>query len=133
MPHPCLNCSQQSRQPYASSYKDLQLYYKWDVKNNMWKRRLHKIKVFGRINMVPIGTKVFYLRLLLTHVEAPTSFEDLLCYNDIVHPTYKLLVLQENFYRMILNGKIVCKRQLSLRCLNKFGGCLQLFLCLDNR
>ena len=39
--------------------------------------------------MVPIGTEVFYLRLLLTHVEAPTSFEDLLCYNDIVHPTYK--------------------------------------------
>ena len=39
--------------------------------------------------MVPIGTKVLYLRLLLTHVKARTSFEDLLCYNDIVHPTYK--------------------------------------------
>ncbi|XP_024392361.1 uncharacterized protein [Physcomitrium patens] len=70
-------------------YMDLPLYYKWDVKNNMWERRVRKIKVFGRINMVPIGNKVFYLRLLLTHVEAPTSFEDLLCFHDIVHPTYK--------------------------------------------
>ena len=68
---------------------DLSLYYKWDVKNNMWERRLRKIKVFGRINMVPVGTEVFYLRLLLTHVEAPTSFEDLLSFNDVVHPTYK--------------------------------------------
>nr|PNR35485.1 hypothetical protein PHYPA_023385 [Physcomitrium patens] len=70
-------------------YMDLPLYYKWDVKNNMWERRVRKIKVFGRINMVPIGTEVFYLRLLLTHVEAPTSFEDLLCFHDIVYPTYK--------------------------------------------
>ncbi|XP_024368015.2 uncharacterized protein [Physcomitrium patens] len=70
-------------------YMDLPLYYKWDVKNNMWERRVRKIKVFGRINMVPIGTEVFYLHLLLTHVEAPTSFEDLLCFQDIVHPTYK--------------------------------------------
>nr|PNR35899.1 hypothetical protein PHYPA_021749 [Physcomitrium patens] len=70
-------------------YMDLPLYYKWDVKNNMWERRVRKIKVFGRINMVPIGTEVFYLRLLLTHVEAPTSFEDLLCFHDIVHPMYK--------------------------------------------
>ncbi|XP_073389622.1 uncharacterized protein [Physcomitrium patens] len=70
-------------------YMDLPLYYKWDVKNNMWERRVRKIKFFGRINMVPIGIEVFYLRLLLTHVEAPTSFEDLLCFHDIVHPTYK--------------------------------------------
>ena len=70
-------------------YMDLPLYYKWDVKHNMWERRLRKIKVFGRINMVPIGTEVFYLRLLLTHVEAPTSFDDLLRFDDIVHPTYK--------------------------------------------
>ena len=70
-------------------YMDLLLYYKWDVKNNMWERRLRKIKVFGRINMVPIGTEVFYLRLLLTHVKTPISFEDLLRYNDIVHPKYK--------------------------------------------
>ena len=39
--------------------------------------------------MVSIGTKVFYLRLLLTHVEAPTSFKDLLCFRDTVYPTYK--------------------------------------------
>ena len=70
-------------------YMDLPLHYKWDVKNNMWERRQRKIKVFGRINMVPMGTEVFYLRLLLTHVEAPTSFEDLLSFNSIVHPTYK--------------------------------------------
>jgi hypothetical protein len=70
-------------------YMDLPLHYKWDVRNNMWERRQRNIKVFGRINMVPVGTEVFYLRLLLTHVEAPTSFEDLLCFHDVVYPTYK--------------------------------------------
>jgi len=59
------------------------------MKKNMWERRQCKIKVFGRINMVPIGTEVFYLHLLLTHVEAPTSFEDLLCFHNTMYPTYK--------------------------------------------
>jgi len=56
----------------------------------MWKRRQRKVKVFGRVNMVPVGTKLFYLRLLLTHIEAPTSFDDLFYFQDIVHPTYKV-------------------------------------------
>ena len=55
----------------------------------MWERRQRKVKVFGRINMVPLGTKVFYLRLLLTHVEVPTSFDDLLSFQEVVHPTFK--------------------------------------------
>ena len=70
-------------------YMDLPLHYKWDVKNNTWQRRQRKVKVFGRVNMVPIGTELFYLRLLLTHVEAPTSFDDLFCFQNTVHPTYK--------------------------------------------
>ena len=43
--------------------------------------------------MVPIGTELFYLRLLLTHVEAPTSFEDLLHFHDIEYPTYKAVCI----------------------------------------
>ena len=52
-------------------YMDLPLYYKWDVKNNMWERRLRKIKVFGWINTIPIGTEEFYLHLLLISFKAP--------------------------------------------------------------
>ena len=68
---------------------DLPLYYKWDVKNNIWQRRQYKIKVFGRVNMVSVSTELFYLHLLLTHIEAPTSFDDLFCFQNTVHPTYK--------------------------------------------
>ena len=39
--------------------------------------------------MVPVGTELFYLHLLLTHVGAPTSFDDLFCFQNTVHPTYK--------------------------------------------
>ena len=60
------------------------------MKNNVWQRRQRKVKVFSKMNMVPVGTELFYLRLLLTHVEAPTSFDDLFCFQNMVHPTYKV-------------------------------------------
>jgi len=40
--------------------------------------------------MILVGTELFYLRLLLTHVETPTSFDDLFFFQDTVHPTYKV-------------------------------------------
>ena len=55
---------------------------------DIWQKRQRKVKVFGRVNMVPVGTKLFYLHLLLTHLEAPTSFDDLFCFQNMVHPTY---------------------------------------------
>ena len=71
------------------------------MKNNIWQRRQRKVKVFNGDNMVPIGTKLFYLRLLLTHVEAPTLVDDLFCLQNMVHPTYKAVciargLLQDN-------------------------------------
>jgi len=71
---------------------DLPLHYRWDVKN-MWVKKQRNVKVFGRINMVPIGTEIFYLRLLLTYIEAPTSFEDLLHFCDTIYPTYKSICI----------------------------------------
>jgi len=56
----------------------------------MWEKRQCKLKVFGRVNMVPLGFELFYLRLLLTHVEAPTLFDELFCFQNTVHPTYKV-------------------------------------------
>lgn len=78
-------------------YMDFLFYYKWDVKNNMWERRVRKIKVFGRINMVFIGTEVFYLRLLLIYVEVLILFEDLFCFYDIVYLTYKVVCIVRGF------------------------------------
>ena len=50
--------------------------------------------------MVPIGTEVFYLCLLLTHVKAPTSFEDLLRFYDIM----QLATLQSQDPQKVENG-----------------------------
>ena len=70
-------------------YIDLPHHYKWDVKNNILQRRQRKVKVYGMVNMVHVNIKLFYLYLLLTHVEAPTLFDDLFCFQNTVHPTYK--------------------------------------------
>jgi len=59
----------------------------------MWKRRQRKIKVFSRVNMVPVNTKLFYQHLLLIHIEAPTLIDDLFCFQDTIHPTYKVICI----------------------------------------
>ena len=38
----------------------------------------------------PSGGERFYLRMLLTIVKGPTSFEDLHTYDGVVHPSFKL-------------------------------------------
>ena len=51
------------------------------------------MKVFGRKSMILVSTKIFYLHLLLTHVEALISFDNILHFYDVIYPTYKTICI----------------------------------------
>lgn len=83
-------------------YCEVPRYYRWIAgKNGRWQRRKtgtevegypdHKMsKTIGRIHTVsPKQEEAFMLRLLLTEVTGPTSFEVLRTLDGIVHPTFK--------------------------------------------
>ena len=68
-------------------YQDIPQYYTWQVGNRIWKRRLQgdrisegifKSSTIGRLYTVhQKNLECFYLRLLLTNVKGPVSFEDI--------------------------------------------------------
>ena len=80
-------------------YQDIPQYYTWQVGNRTWKRRLQgdrisegifKSSTIGRIYTVhPKNLECFYLRLLLTTVKGPVSFEDIRTVNGVICNTYK--------------------------------------------
>mmetsp|Transcript_13935 Transcript_13935/g.25805 ORF Transcript_13935/g.25805 Transcript_13935/m.25805 type:complete len:831 (-) Transcript_13935:1923-4415(-) len=70
------------------TYQDLPLHFCWA--DNRWKPRARNLKVIGRVYTVSIREgERFYLRLLLTQVAGPTSFEHLRTVNGVLHPTFK--------------------------------------------
>jgi len=98
----------------------------------MCKKRQCKAKVFGRVNMVLIGIELFYLRSLLIHVEAPTLFDDLFCFQNTVHPTYKVSC----FVRGLLQNNIEWNNYLQEATVvalpRQIRRLFECFLCLDN-
>ncbi|SGY77439.1 BQ5605_C005g03639 [Microbotryum silenes-dioicae] len=71
-------------------YTNVPRYYSWNKEKLRWKRRVHDRNVIGRIYTVPLRNgERFYLRLLLEVVMGPTSFADLLMFEDVVYPSYR--------------------------------------------
>ncbi|KAM6570896.1 hypothetical protein CsatA_014976 [Cannabis sativa] len=70
-------------------YKEFPQHYVWDNQHKQWTPRKKK-KVIGRIVTAnPLEGERYYLRLLLSHVRGPTSFEDLRSIDGIVAPTFR--------------------------------------------
>ncbi|SGZ29667.1 BQ5605_C050g12472 [Microbotryum silenes-dioicae] len=71
-------------------YTNVPRYYSWNKEKLRWKRRVHDRNVIGQIYTVPLRSgERFYLRLLLEVVMGPTSFADLLMFEDVVYPSYR--------------------------------------------
>ncbi|XP_058746222.1 uncharacterized protein LOC131619101 [Vicia villosa] len=80
------------RDPEARSYlyREIPEHYCWNSRGKEWHRRRSTRKVIGRIYTVsPSEGDKFYLRLLLSHVRCPTSWEYLLTNNGIPFNTFK--------------------------------------------
>ncbi|XP_050876133.1 uncharacterized protein LOC127079808 [Lathyrus oleraceus] len=80
------------RDPQARKYlyREIPKHYCWNKRGMEWHRRRSTRKVIGRIYTVsPSEGDKFYLRLLLSHVTGPTSWEYLLTNNGMTFSTFK--------------------------------------------
>ncbi|KAG5520326.1 hypothetical protein RHGRI_033033 [Rhododendron griersonianum] len=70
-------------------YREFPEYFVWNRNGKCWEERKTR-GVIGRINgSNPSEGERYYLRLLLNHVRSPTSFADLLMYNDVQCSSFK--------------------------------------------
>ena len=77
-------------------YSEIPNHYCWEegvARDNLpayWKERSTMTMAIGRMYFVsPIAGERYFLRMLLTQVRGPTSFEALRTVNGVVHPTFK--------------------------------------------
>jgi len=72
-------------------YQEFPTHMVWNRRQHRWNRRKRGIgNTIGRMYFVgPSGGERFYLRMLLTVVKGPTSFEDLRTYDGVVHQSFK--------------------------------------------
>ena len=73
-----MNRANATAQNLKCLYKDFLQHFLWTPKIKTWSERSRR-KVIGRLVTVePRKGERYYIRLLLTHVQEPTSFDDLL-------------------------------------------------------
>jgi hypothetical protein len=76
-----MNNTNAEEQSLKCLYKEFPEHFVWSDKDKIWNER-QRCWVIGRIITVsPTEGERYYLRLLLSHVRAQTSFEDLLTAN----------------------------------------------------
>ncbi|KAK8811535.1 hypothetical protein WA158_003269 [Blastocystis sp. Blastoise] len=98
-------------EPDFMTYDMFPQYYTWCKGEHIWKPRQKNSKTLGRIPYInPTTKEAFCLKLLLTHVNRPTSFESLRMYDrELPYPTYEGVCIARgllddtNEYRHILD------------------------------
>ncbi|XP_076056367.1 uncharacterized protein LOC143034320 [Oratosquilla oratoria] len=91
-------------------YNQLPNHFVFNNTSSVWEERKTTASSLGRRRAVTNKTvELFYLRLLLTHVKGPTSYEDLRTFEGVIYPTYReavkamgLLNDKENWKKTIL-------------------------------
>jgi hypothetical protein len=100
----------------------------WDHSLRRWNLRKRKGGTIGRMYFVgPSGGERFYLRLLLTVVKGPTSFEDLRTFDGVLHDNFKSACIA----RGLLDSDEQWDRSLAEAALWQTGSQLrELFVCI---
>ncbi|XP_029145802.1 uncharacterized protein [Arachis hypogaea] len=71
-------------------YREILEYYTWHNKEKEWRRRKTQRRSIGRIYTVsPSKGEKFYLRILLSNVRGPISWDDLLTVNGVQYSSFK--------------------------------------------
>ncbi|XP_076929149.1 uncharacterized protein LOC143593388 [Bidens hawaiensis] len=78
----------------AYLYRDFPKFFTWNGRLGRWNRRTRKTQRGRIVSANPAEGKRYYLRLLLTHVRGPTSFDDLQTVNGVQHTTFRKTALE---------------------------------------
>ncbi|XP_027082697.1 uncharacterized protein [Coffea arabica] len=70
-------------------YRDFPEFFVWTPKTRNWTPRKRRSVIGRLVTVSPTEGERYYLRLLLSHVHAPTSFEDLLTVNGKLALSYR--------------------------------------------
>ncbi|KAM7498068.1 hypothetical protein LguiA_022482 [Lonicera macranthoides] len=71
------------------TYQQFPKHFVWHVKEKLWTERKQGTSIGRMFFVSPNEGERFYLRLLLTVMEGPRSFQSLRTVNNVVHLTYK--------------------------------------------
>lgn len=81
-------------------YPDMPKQHTWHDKEGEWKRREGRFKTLGRMHSInPSQSELFHLRLLLLHVECPTSFKDLKTVDGVTCESYAHACLERGLVK----------------------------------
>nr|XP_043639169.1 uncharacterized protein LOC122610240 [Erigeron canadensis] len=75
-------------------YKEIPEHYTWNASQLRWKPREGALKRGQVVSANPAEGDRYYLRLLLTHVRGPKSFDDLYTVNGEKHSTFRKAALE---------------------------------------
>ena len=69
-------------------YPDFPAHFVWKTKTKTWVPRQKGFAIGRMFHISPVAGGKYYLRLLLTAVRGPQSFEELYCFEGVRHPSY---------------------------------------------
>ncbi|XP_022019988.1 ATP-dependent DNA helicase PIF1-like [Helianthus annuus] len=75
-------------------YKDFPKHYTWNGATRTWTPRILKPQRGRIVSANPAEGERYYLRLLLSNVKGPTSFEDLCTVNGVTYATFRKAALE---------------------------------------
>ncbi|XP_076893331.1 uncharacterized protein LOC143545295 [Bidens hawaiensis] len=75
-------------------FKDFPKHFTWNAGSRRWNRRVLKPQRGRLVSANPAEGERYYLRLLLSNVKGPTSFEDLCTVNGVKYPTFRRAALE---------------------------------------
>ncbi|XP_076919580.1 uncharacterized protein LOC143580443 [Bidens hawaiensis] len=75
-------------------YKDFPKHFTWNGGSRRWNRRKQRPQRGRIVSANPAEGERYYLRLLLSNIKGPTSFEDLRTLNGVTYPTFRRAALE---------------------------------------
>ena len=82
-------CCTSDESARSLTYQEFPQKYVWNPQSKLWTRRKQGRSIGRMYFASPNSGERFYLRLLLTVVKGPTSFDNLRTVNDILYDTFK--------------------------------------------
>ncbi|KAH9621045.1 hypothetical protein KSS87_018778 [Heliosperma pusillum] len=117
-----VNAGDTSNNEPRYSYGEFPEHFRWDTKHRTCFKRKTKLRVIGKLVFVaPSEGERYFLRLLLLHVRAPKSFQDLLTVEGCRFATFQEAALKlrflehDNTVEMCLDEADVVQMPFSLR------------------